>query len=75
MLAHGIVSAALFFCLGVLSDRHHTRLIKHYSGLVQVMPMFSLFFLFFTLGNMSFPGTSNFVAELLIFTGIFRQNS
>lgn len=75
MLAHGIVSPALFFCIGILSDRHHTRLIKHYSGLVQVMPMFTICFLFFILGNMSFPGTANFIGEFLIFVGVFRDNT
>jgi NADH-quinone oxidoreductase subunit M len=75
MIGHGIVSAALFFCVGVLYDRYHTRSLKHYSGLVQVMPLFSTFFFLFTLANMSFPGTSNFVGELLIFTGIFEYNS
>ena len=75
MLAHGIVSPALFFCIGILSDRYHTRLIKHYSGLVQVMPMFTVFFVFFILGNMSFPGTANFIGEFLIFVGVFRDNT
>jgi NADH-quinone oxidoreductase subunit M len=75
MIGHGIVSAALFFCVGVLYDRYHTRSLKHYSGLVQVMPLFCTFFFLFTLANMSFPGTSNFVGELLIFAGIFEYNS
>ena len=75
MIGHGIVSSALFFCVGELYDRYHTRSLKQYSGLAQVMPLFSIFFLIFTLANMSFPGTSNFVGELLILTGIFEQNS
>jgi len=75
MLAHGIVSVALFFCVGVLYDRYHTRSIKHYSGLVQVMPLFCIFLFLFTLANMSFPGTSNFVGELLILAGVFSANS
>jgi len=74
MLAHGIVSSGLFFGVGILSDRYHTRDIKHYSGLAQVMPLFSFFFILFTLGNMSFPGTSNFPGELLILYGIFDDN-
>jgi NADH-quinone oxidoreductase subunit M len=74
MIAHGIVSAGLFICVGILSDRHNTREIKHYSGLVQVMPVYCIFFFMFTLGNMSFPGTSNFPGELLILTGIFQIN-
>lgn len=74
MIGHGIVSSALFFCVGVLYDRYHTRAIKHYSGLVQTMPLFTLFFFLFTLANMGFPGTSNFIGELLIFVGIFNKN-
>jgi NADH-quinone oxidoreductase subunit M len=74
MLGHGVVSAALFFCVGILSDRYDTRQIKNYSGLTQMMPVFSLFFLLFTLGNMSFPGSSNFPGELLILSGILQTN-
>lgn len=74
MIGHGIVSAALFFCVGILYDRYHTRSLKHYSGLVQTMPLFAIYFFMFTLANMSFPGTSNFVGEFLIFTGIFNKN-
>lgn len=75
MVGHGVVSAALFFCAGVLYNRYHTRSIKHYSGLAQVMPLFSLFFFLFTLANMSFPGTSNFIGEFLILAGVFEYNS
>jgi len=75
MIAHGIVSPALFFCIGVVYDRYHTRSIKYYSGLVQVMPLFCIFLFIFTLANMSFPGTSNFVGELLILAGVFGANS
>jgi proton-translocating NADH-quinone oxidoreductase chain M len=75
MIGHGIVSSALFFCVGVLYDRYHTRSLRQYSGLVQVMPLFVVFFFLFTLANMSFPGTSNFVGELLIFAGLFEHNS
>lgn len=74
MLAHGIVSGALFFIVGVLYDRHHTRSIEYYGGLAQVMPVYSFFFLFFLLANMSFPGTCNFVGELLLLVGIFEKN-
>ena len=62
MIGHGIVSSALFLLIGVLYDRHHTRLLKYYSGLTQVMPMFSLSF-YFLLANMGLPGTSNFVEK------------
>ncbi|KAJ8436965.1 hypothetical protein Cgig2_018912 [Carnegiea gigantea] len=61
MLSHGLVSSALFLCIGVLYDRHKTRLIRYYGGLVSTMPNFSLIFFFFTLANMSLPGTSSFI--------------
>lgn len=75
MVGHGVVSGALFFCVGVLYDRYHSRLIRYYGGLVTVMPLFTTAFLLFTLANMSFPGTSNFLGELLLFLGIFANNS
>ena len=75
MIAHGLTSGGLFFCIGTLYDRFHTRSLKHYGGLQQVMPLFSIAFLLFSLANMSFPGTSNFVGELLLFTGMFQNNS
>lgn len=75
MIGHGIVSSALFFCVGVLYDRHQTRLLKYYGGLAKVMPAYAVFFFFFTMANMGFPGTSNFVGELLILVGIFEKNS
>jgi NADH-quinone oxidoreductase subunit M len=75
MLGHGIVSTALFLLVGVLYDRYHTRSLKHYSGLAQVMPVFCFFFFIFTLANMSFPGTCNFIGELLIFAGLFKSNN
>jgi NADH-quinone oxidoreductase subunit M len=74
MLAHGVVSSALFFCVGVLYDRHHSRIFQYYSGFVLVMPVFSGLFLLFTLANMSFPGTANFVGEFLIFCGLAAYN-
>lgn len=75
MVGHGIVSTALFFCVGVLYDRHHTRLLQYYGGLAQVMPIYAMFLFFFTLANMGFPGTSNFIGELLILVGIFEKNT
>jgi proton-translocating NADH-quinone oxidoreductase chain M len=75
MLGHGIVSSALFLCVGVLYDRYHTRIVKYYGGLMQVMPNFSLFFLFFTLANIGFPGLCNFVGEFLCFLGAFERNA
>lgn len=74
MLGHGIISSGLFFLVGVLYDRHHTRRILFFGGIAQVMPLFSTFFLFFSLANMSFPGTCNFVGELLTLIGIFLKN-
>ena len=74
MIAHGFVSSILFFGVGILYDRYHTRLLTYYSGLVQVMPLFAIFFFLSTLANMSFPGTSNFIGELLIFIGLFQKN-
>ena len=75
MVGHGIVSSGLFFCVGVLYDRYHTRLIRYYGGLATVMPWFALYFLIFTLANMSFPGTANFIGEFLIFVGLFGRSS
>lgn len=75
MLSHGIVSSALFLCIGVLYDRHKTRLLKYYSGVVQLMPIFSTLFLVFTMANISLPGTSSFVGEFLVLVGIFNSNT
>lgn len=75
MLSHGLVSPALFLCVGVLYDRHKTRLVRYYGGLVSTMPNFSTIFLFFTLANMSLPGTSSFIGEFLILVGAFQRNS
>lgn len=75
MVGHGVVSAALFLCVGVLYDRYHTRLLRYYGGLTTVMPIFATLFFIFSLANMSFPGTSNFLGELLIFLGLFEDNT
>nr|BED43651.1 NADH dehydrogenase subunit 4 [Pyropia sp. Myanmar_A]BED43675.1 NADH dehydrogenase subunit 4 [Pyropia sp. Myanmar_B]BED43699.1 NADH dehydrogenase subunit 4 [Pyropia sp. Myanmar_C] len=72
MLSHGLVSSALFLCVGILYDRHKTRLIKYYGGLVQIMPIFSILLLFFTFSNIGFPGTSSFVGEFLVLIGLFQ---
>jgi NADH-quinone oxidoreductase subunit M len=72
MLSHGLVSSALFLCIGILYDRHHTRIIKYYSGLVQVMPLFTVFFMFFSFANIGFPGTSSFIGEFLVLVGSFQ---
>jgi len=75
MLSHGLVSGALFLCVGCLYDRHKTRLVKYYGGCIHVMPIFSTLFLFFTLGNLSLPGTSSFIGEFLILVGAFQTNT
>ena len=75
MLSHGLVSSALFLCVGVLYDRHKTRLVRYYGGIVNTMPIFSVIFLFFTLANMSLPGTSSFIGEFLILVGAFQRNT
>lgn len=69
MISHGFVSSALFLCVGVLYDRHHTRIIKYYSGLAQSMPLFALIFVFFSLANLGLPGTSSFPGEFLTLVG------
>ena len=74
MISHGIVSSALFLCVGVIYDRHHTRIVKYYGGLVNTMPVFIVFFLIFMFANAALPGTCNFIGEILLFTGIFQDN-
>ena len=74
MLAHGIVSSALFFLIGFLYDRYKTRLIFYYGGLVQVMPLFSSQLLIFCLANTGLPGTCNFIGELICFVGLIDSN-
>lgn len=74
MVAHGFVSGGLFVCVGILYDRYHTRLQKPYGGLNYFMPIFSFFFLVFTLANISFPGSINFIGEFLVLLGIFMKN-
>ena len=75
MISHGIVSAALFLCVGVIYDRMHTREISAYGGLVNRMPLYAFAFLIFTLANIGLPGTSGFVGEFLTFVGTFRVNN
>jgi proton-translocating NADH-quinone oxidoreductase chain M len=74
MLSHGLISSALFLCVGVLYDRYHTRILKYYNGIAQTMPIFAIIFLFFTLANLGFPGTSAFVGEILTLFGAFQSN-
>ena len=75
MISHGIVSAALFLCVGVVYDRMHTREIAAYGGLVNRMPLYAVAFLVFTLANVGLPGTSGFVGEFLALIGTFRVNT
>lgn len=74
LVGHGLVSCALFLLIGCLYERYNSRTLYYYGGLVQVNPIFSIIFFFFTLANISFPGTINFSAELLILTSIFFVN-
>jgi NADH-quinone oxidoreductase subunit M len=75
MVSHGIVSGALFLCVGVVYDRMHTREIAAYGGLVNRMPFYALAFMVFTLANVALPGTSGFVGEFLTLIGTFRVNT
>jgi NADH-quinone oxidoreductase subunit M len=74
MVSHGIVSGALFLCVGVVYDRMHTREIAAYGGLVNRMPLYAAAFMVFTLANVGLPGTSGFVGEFLSLIGTFRVN-
>jgi NADH-quinone oxidoreductase subunit M len=74
-LSHGFVASALFLLIGVVYDRHHTRMVKYYSGLAHVMPIFSVIFLIFTMANIGLPGTSSFVGEFLLFLGVLKANT
>jgi proton-translocating NADH-quinone oxidoreductase chain M len=74
-LSHGFVSSALFLIIGVVYDRHHTRMVKYYGGLVHTMPIFTVIFLFFTMANIGLPGTSSFVGEFLLLIGTFKANT
>jgi NADH-quinone oxidoreductase subunit M len=75
MLGHGLVSGALFLCVGVIYDRLHTREIARYGGLAITMPRYALFFLLFTMASIGLPGTSNFVGELLALMGSYRVST
>jgi len=75
MVSHGLVSGALFLCVGVVYDRIHTREISAYGGLVQRMPMYAVVFMVFTMANVGLPGTSGFVGEFLTLLGAFGANT
>jgi NADH-quinone oxidoreductase subunit M len=74
MISHGLVSAALFLCVGVVYDRMHTREIAAYGGLVNNMPVYAVVFMLFTMANVGLPGTSGFVGEFLALIGTFKSN-
>jgi NADH-quinone oxidoreductase subunit M len=75
MLSHGVISGALFLCVGVVYDRMHTREIAFYGGLTAKMPWYAAVFMLFTLGNVGLPGTSGFVGEILTLTGVYKVST
>jgi NADH-quinone oxidoreductase subunit M len=75
MLSHGVISGALFLCVGVVYDRMHTREIAFYGGVVNRMPVYAAVFMLFTMGNVGLPGTSGFVGEILSVTGAYRAST
>jgi NADH-quinone oxidoreductase subunit M len=75
MLSHGLISSALFLCVGVVYDRLHTREIAAYGGIVERMPIYAAIFMVFTMGNVGLPGTSGFVGEFLTLLSSFKVNT
>ena len=75
MVSHGLISGALFLCVGVVYDRMHTREIAFYGGLVNRMPWYAAIFLLFTMGNVGLPGTSGFVGEILTMAGAYQAST
>ncbi|PXA94355.1 NADH-quinone oxidoreductase subunit M [Caulobacter sp. D4A] len=75
MISHGVISGALFLCVGVVYDRMHTREIAFYGGLTNRMPHYAFVFLLFTMGNVGLPGTSGFVGEILTMTGVYKAST
>jgi len=74
MVSHGLISAALFLCVGVVYDRLHSRMISNYGGLVNYLPKYSLLFIVFALAGLGLPGTSGFLGEFLVLAGAFQKN-
>jgi len=74
MMSHGLISAALFLCVGVVYDRYHSRMISSYGGLVNIMPKYAFVFMIFVLAALGLPGTSGFVGEFLVLVGTFQIN-
>ena len=73
-ISHGFVASAMFLLIGILYDRYHSRLLYYYGGLVHMMPIYSVMFLIFTMANIALPGTSSFVGEFLLLSGIYKTN-
>ena len=74
MISHGFVSGAMFSCVGVLYDRMHTRMIRDYGGVANVMPWFAVLFVFFAMANAGLPGTSGFVGEFMVIVASFQDH-
>jgi NADH-quinone oxidoreductase subunit M len=74
MLSHGVVSGALFFAVGTIYERYSVRSLKYFGGLAYFYPIFAIVFLIFSMANISFPLTSSFVGEFLIFMGLFQHS-
>jgi NADH-quinone oxidoreductase subunit M len=74
MLAHGVVSGALFLCVGVLYDRVHSREIARYGGVAKIMPVYAMVFMLFTMASVALPGTANFPGEFLVIAGAWRSS-
>jgi NADH-quinone oxidoreductase subunit M len=74
MISHGFISGAMFSCVGVLYDRMHTRMIKDYGGVANVMPWFTMFMVLFAMANSGLPGTSGFVGEFMVIMAAFQQH-
>ena len=74
MISHGLISAALFLCVGIVYDRLHSRMISTYGGLVNYLPKYSFLFIVFALAGLGLPGTSGFLGEFLVLTGTFQKN-
>ena len=74
MISHGFISAAMFICVGILYDQTHTREIKKYGGVINKMPLFTAFAVFFAMANAGLPGTSGFVGEFMVILGSMKEN-
>jgi len=74
MISHGFISAAMFLCVGVVYDRMHSRMISDYGGVVNTMPVFAAFMVFFAMANAGLPGTSGFVGEFMVILASFKAN-